>query len=287
MTSARRIRRFAPLAALAAAVLLAAGCGERSEPTGAAVSPYPVTVEDAAGPASVALASRPARVAALDKEALAILRGLGATATLAADPNGNPRVAQLVAMKPDLIVAGPSNDALQLRRLHDQIDAPFYVTGGDSLVSVERAISELGLLTDTAVRARELVAAIHTAEANVSAPAQRPSVYVDLGYLGTAPSDSYVGDLLRAAGAQDVVGPNADTGPLTPQQIAKLDPQIWLASSDAGVTLAQLRKDPVLRKVAAVRSGRFATVPSRLLDPGPQAAEALTAIAAAIHAGAR
>ena len=69
-------------------------------------------------------------------------------------------------------------------------------------------------------------------------------------------------------------------------ELVKLNPQIYLASSDSGTTLALLRKDPQLRKVDAIHSGRFAFVPRELLEPGPRIGEALLQLAAAIHAGA-
>jgi ABC-type Fe3+-hydroxamate transport system substrate-binding protein len=288
MTEGSRIRAGAVASLLALVALLAAGCGQRSEPTGSTVALYPVTVDDQAGPAPVSLQEKPAHVAVLDREAQRILRALGAPAALAADGNGNPRTALLERSQPSLLVAGPSNDSLQLRRLHERVPAPLYVVGGDSIAAVQRSILDLGLLTDTAVRARQLAASITAAEEKSAARAgsgERPSVFVDLGFLATTGSRSYIGDLLRMAGATDVVGASSDPGPLTPEHVARLDPQIWLASSDAGTSLAQLRKDPVLKKVAAIKAGRFAVVPAELLQPGPGVAAALAQVAAAIHAG--
>jgi ABC-type Fe3+-hydroxamate transport system substrate-binding protein len=290
MTPGSRIRGGTVASLLALAALLAAGCGERTEPTGGTVALYPVTVADPAGPAPVSLRAKPESVAVLDREGQEILRALGAPATLAADGNGNPRTALLERDRPALVVAGPSNDSLQLRRLHERVPSPLYVVGGDSIAAVQRSVLELGLLTGTAVRARQLAAAIAAAEQKGAASGSggaQPSVFVDLGFLTTAGSHSYIGDLLRAAGATDVVGASSDPGPLKPEHVARLDPQIWLASSDAGTTLAKLRKDPVLKNVAAIKAGRFAVVPAELLRPGPNAAEAIAQVAAAIHAGAR
>ena len=130
------------------------------------VALYPVTVDDAGGPgAGVAAARSPQRVAVLDREGQRILRALGVTATLAADGEREPAHARLLERsQPGLVVAGPSNDSLQLRRLHERVPAPIYVVGGDSIAAVQRSILELGLLTDTAVRARQLAAAIAAAE---------------------------------------------------------------------------------------------------------------------------
>jgi ABC-type Fe3+-hydroxamate transport system substrate-binding protein len=234
----------------------------------------------------VTLGAAPKSIAVLDREGARILKALGVNATLAADANGNPRRGVLATLRPELVVAGPSNDPLQLRRIQQAFAVPIYVASGDSIASVERSILDLGLLTDHAVRARQLDVGIAAAEEKVApAPGTTPpSVFVDLGYFTTAGGHSLVGDLLHAVGARNVVG-SSDPGLVDAARLVKLDPQIYLASSDSGTTLALLRKDPLLRKVSAVRTGRFAFVPKELLQPGPQIREALLQLAAAIRAG--
>jgi iron complex transport system substrate-binding protein len=236
------------------------------------------------------MAVAPKRVAVLDREGMRILQALGVNATLGADANGNPKRTLLRNLKPDLVVAGPSSAPLQLRRLHDAVPAPIYVASGESIAAVKRSILELGLLTSTPVRARQVVAGISAAQAQVAPAkdaAQEPTVFVDLGFFTSAGEQTLVGDLLRAVGGRNVIGAGGDPGPLDVAHLARLDPQIYLASSDSETTLEELRKDPVLRKVAAIRSGRFAIVPADLLEPGPQIREALLQLSAAIHATSR
>ena len=96
------------------------------------------------------------------------------------------------------------------------------------------------------------LAGIAAAEAKVTTTAKgsaSPTVFIDLGIFTTAGEHTLIGDLLRTVGARDVVGASVDSGPVSPARIAHLDPQIYLASSDSGTTLADLRKDPLLRKV--------------------------------------
>jgi ABC-type Fe3+-hydroxamate transport system substrate-binding protein len=287
MTLGSRNRRRSAALVLALAGLLAAGCGERSEPTGSTVPLYPVTVPNLSGAAPLTLAAAPKRVAVIDREGLRILQGLGVAATLAADRNGNPKRGVLARLHPDLVVAGPSNDPLQLRRLREAVRAPVYVAGSNSIEAVTRSILELGLLTDHAVQARRILAGIAAAQTKVAAASKGtkpPAVFIDLGVFITAGEHTLIGDLLRTVGARDVVGASVDSGPVSPARIARLDPQIYLASSDSGTTLAALRKDPLLRNVTAVRTGRFALVPAGLLEPGPRLGEALLQLSAAIRA---
>jgi ABC-type Fe3+-hydroxamate transport system substrate-binding protein len=281
--------RAAAVLALALAAPALAGCGERSEPTGATVRLYPVTVENTRGPAPVSLARRPQHVVAIDGAALRILRALGVPTTLAADEHGSPKLALLRRTKPGLIVAGPSNDPLRLRRLGAQIDAPIYVADGGSIAGVERSILELGVLTDRAVQGRRLVAAIGEVQRRLVAKHAGetvPTVFVDLGLFSTVGARSLIGELIAVAGGRDVVEATADSGPIRLTHLAKLDPDVYIASSDSGTTLADLRADPATGDLRAVREGRFALVPARLLDPGPYLGRALLELDAAIHARA-
>jgi ABC-type Fe3+-hydroxamate transport system substrate-binding protein len=272
--------------ALALAALLAAGCGERSEPTGSRVALFPVTVENAHGAAPIARTSAPHRIAALDAEGLQILRALGVKATLAADAHGNPRRALITQLRPELLVAGPSNDPLRLRRLEARLDVPVYVCDGSSIAGVERSILELGRLTGRPVHGRAIVVGIARTQAAIAAQARgsaRPTVFVDLGLFNTDGADSYLGELIRAAGGRDIVGASVEPGPVRPERLVMLDPDVYIASSDAGTTLADLRGDPSTRTLRAVKTGRFALVRSALLEPGPRIAEALRRLAAALH----
>jgi ABC-type Fe3+-hydroxamate transport system substrate-binding protein len=280
--------RVAAAVALALAAVALAGCGERSEPTGARAPLYPVTVENRAGAEPVTLTARPERVVAVDRAALRILRALGVTATLAADEHGNPKPRVLERAHPDLVVGGPSNDPLRLQRLHSEVDAPFYVADGSSVAAIGRSTLELGELTDRAVQARRLLAAFREAKQRVAAESAgvTPTVFVDLGLFSTAGGASLIGELIRAAGGRDVVEGEAEPGPIRLSRLARLDPDVYIASSDSGTTLASLRADPATSGLRAVREGRVAIVPARLLEPGPYLGQAVLRLAAALHARA-
>lgn len=273
---------------LAALALLfgASACGERSEPTGATAPLYPVTVTGASDlPLRV---SRPARrIVVLDPTLLALLDSLGVRARVVGmptEPSGTIVLGRLARLRPDLIVAPSSTGELELSRAAAATHAHVYVAPGDSIREVEQAITDLGLLTGAPVRARRLVRRIERARRLVDrrldgAPPVR--VFFDTGLFAPAPDQSLVGDLVREARGRNVAGDVSQ--PVDPSELLRMDPRVYLTSSDSGTTLADLRRNRQTRKLRAVLAHRFAVIDAAVLEPGPRIGEGLLAIARALH----
>jgi iron complex transport system substrate-binding protein len=296
------VRKGFLAAPLLVAALAASACGKRPEPTAASVKLFPVTVRDASG-RTIEARRAPARIAAVTPGATELLASLGVGTRVVGIPAGARRGAapharlvvdrrgQIVAAtflrkRPDLVVGStdvaPTAVRAQARRLH----ATLYVSPESSLRDVEKAATDLGLLTDEPIAARRVVSKLETARRRVAARVvrtSRVSVFVDTGFFTTVPSRSFVGDLIRLANGRNVAGPSPDPGPLDAHELLKLDPTVYIATSQSGTTLRSLRNDPVTSRLTAVRSGRFVTIDSALLQPGPRAAAGLVAIARALH----
>ena len=275
---------------LGALALLAAGtaCGQRAEPTGATVRIYPVTVQGAAERPTVEDAA-PHRIVALGPGPHQILRALGLEHRMAAVNDslvGLPLVGQIRRAHPDLIVASSDADPLDLARARARTNAAVYVTPDSSLRDVEHAIGDIGLLTGRPVAARKVTASIERTRQRVSARLSGSPVlptFIDMGGFTTVGSRSLLGNLVDAAGGKDVAGPSPEQGPFSLHRLVTLDPHAYLTVSGSGTTLAQLRANRLTRRLAAVRSGRFGAVPSRLVQPGPQLGKALEQIARILH----
>jgi iron complex transport system substrate-binding protein len=267
-------------------------CGERSEPTGETVRLYPVTVRDVED-RSVRLTEAPKRIAALTDATADIVRALGAGKRLVGSTDrffgrtGQLLAARVRAARPDLVLAASDTDGIETRAT--AIRAPVFLAPNGSIEEVERAITRIGLLLGRPVEARRLVHRIGTERAEVErklAGTKPVSVFVDTGFFSTFPEQSLVGDLIRQANGRNVAGANAQPAPFDLVQLAQLDPDVYLATSDSGTTLRDLRRDPRTKKLTAVRKGRFATVDDRLLEPGPAVGQGLLAVAEALHPNA-
>lgn len=284
----------------AAAAALAAGCGERSEPVGEVAQEYPVTVQGAGEEATV-IRERPRRIVALDPGSAGLVyalvetrRVVGAPAGLArsgaskvASRTGQIDVGAVVRLEPDLIVATSSTDLLGVSRAQREADAALYVQPSSSVEDVERAALELGFLVGEPPAARELVGSIRRAVAGVEerlAGVEPVTVFVDTGFFTTISSRSLLGDLVRRAGGESVAGETPPDEPFPIRRLVRLDPDVYLATSDSRVTLAELRKDPIASRLTAVEEGHFVVLPSELvLRPSARVGRALLRIARALH----
>jgi iron complex transport system substrate-binding protein len=297
------VRRLASICLLLGAAAAAAGCGERAEPVAALPQAYPVTVHGA-GDRPTVLHSRPERIVALDPGSAQILVALDVGDRLVGVPAGLPRksatqakvvaratgqldVPGVVALKPDLIVATPSVDELDLARARRGSGAAVYVQPATSILNVEQGTIDLGFLVGEAPRARQLVARIERGVAAVErrlAGVEPVPVFVDTGFFITVSRRSLLGDLVAKAKGESVAGESPGPGPFPLADLARLHPSVYLTTSDSGVSLTDLRQNPATRRLEAVRKGRLETVPVRTVTwPGPRVAVGLEAVARALH----
>ena len=64
---------------------------------------------------------------------------------------------------------------------------------------------------------------------------------------------------------------------------SQLDPDVYLATSDTDLSLADLRRNPQTRKLRAIKEGRFVIADADLLEPGPAIGEGLAEVARLLH----
>lgn len=267
----RRSRLGAAAAIAVAAALLLTGCGQRSEPTGATVELYPVTVQQPSGP-PIVLTAKPDSVVAITPQAATLLSSILGRKV---EPQGSPGKAELVVSTPESLVK-------RTRRV--------YVAPDESINDVERALTELGLLLDRPIRARELIAGIESKRKLVHDKLRgvKPvTVFVDTGFYTTVSTKTLVGNLLAEAGGKNIAGAAPQPGPFPVRTLVKVDPDYYLATSDSGTKLDDLRRNPRTRKLKAVQEpGHFAILGAKVLEPGGEVGKQLEAIARYLHADA-
>jgi iron complex transport system substrate-binding protein len=271
---------------LAALALLATACGERSEPTGPDLALYPVTVQTG-GDRPLVVAKPAARVVALSETAADSVRALGVTVRgVPVESTGQINFRRLKQLRPDLIVAPPEIDDVDLSRAASLTGATVYTTPADSIEETERTFTQLGLITGHPVEARDIVRRIEQRRGQVRTRLvqTRPvRVFVDRGFFTTVSDHSLLGDLIAEAHGRNIAGPRPEPGPFDPEQLAHINPDVYLTTSDAGVTLQALRKDARTRNLTAVKKGRVVVVNAELLEPGPRVGDALLQIARLLH----
>lgn len=292
----RRLLLVAVLGALGTA-----GCGERDEPLGELAQPFPVTVQGV-GDQPTIVGEAPRRIVALDLGSARLLRALGAGARLVGVPAtrrgqgrgqevvdraGQVDVEGIVRLEPDLIVAAPAVDTLDVALAQRETDAALYVQPDASVEDLLRGTRDLGFLVGEPVRARRLVATMRRQVERVQARvAGEPlvTVFVDTGFFITIRERSLLGDLIRRARGESVAGAAPGPEPFPLAELRRLDPDVYLATSESRVTLPTLRGDSRTADLTAVEEGRVDVVPADLvLRPGPLVGRALARVARALH----
>ena len=287
--------------ALAGGALVVAGCGERVEPLGELEQPYPVTVQGA-GDQPAVMNERPERIVALDAGSAELVVGLGAGDRLVGAPAeaGVPGVAEVVRstgqidvegvteLEPDLIVATPATDRVDVSRIERATGAAVYVQPALSVEDVERAALELGFLVGEPVQARRLAGELRRTASAVDervAGTVTVTVFLDTGFFITVPAErSLLGELVRRANGVNIAGDTAGLGPFDLRELRRLDPQVYLATSDSKTSLRSLRRNPRTRNLTAVREGRVIVLPVELVTrAGPRIAKGYAALARALH----
>ena len=288
---------------LVLATLVTTACGERPEPVGTLPVEYPVRVPGA-GDAPTVLQQAPKRVVALDRGAVELLARMGAgehlvglpsgasvpagaKAQTVVPPSGQIDVQEIVSLRPDLIVATRDTDPVDVARAQRNSGAALYIQPADSVDDVIKSTIELGFLVAEPAKARVLAAAMRRRLADLDAVLDGVSertVFVDTGFFVTVPTQSLLGDLIRRARGRSVAGARPGLEPFPLDRLARLDPEVYLATSDTRVTLARLRSNPKTKRLRAVRAGRVHILPVTLVTTaGPQVPEALAEIARALH----
>jgi ABC-type Fe3+-hydroxamate transport system substrate-binding protein len=146
-------RRAVPLLLFVAVV--ASGCGARSEPLGPLAQEYPVRVEGA-GDRPAVLTAPAERIVVLDPGSAELLVTLGAGERLVGVPagldealpdarrvvqsTGQVSVDEVIRLEPDLIVATPAVDQVDVARSERESGAAAYVQPASSVDDVVRGV---------------------------------------------------------------------------------------------------------------------------------------------------
>jgi ABC-type Fe3+-hydroxamate transport system substrate-binding protein len=243
------VRSFRIVAVLACA-LLATACGERSEPVGAPIELYPLTVTTQDRPLTIPAPAK--RIVILDGGAEAILEAIGAGDRVV---GSSVDVADVPDLHPDLVVAPSDTDEKTLSQA-DAAGAPVYVTPDRSVTEIERAVTQLGLIVAEPSAARRRVREIERRRERVSRllrGARPTTVFVDRGGFTSASDSSLIGDLIREARGRNVAGDVPDGLQLTVRQLRARDPEVYVTVAGAGATLKQLQRGPRSKMLLAVR----------------------------------
>ncbi len=207
----------------------------------------------------------------------------------------SPSAELILAARPDLVVAHFPTAALQAAL--NSAGVPWIALAPATLADVSASLATLGLLCGHAEDGRRAAATFAARQAAIESALQgatKPRVFYEMdGGDGSRPftvgRGSFGHQLVEHGGGINVFGQRSEPWlQVGLEAIRAADPQLWLLadadSADRPQSPATVAARPGFGAIAAVRDGKFASLPADLAArPGPRLILGLAAAAKAIH----
>jgi iron complex transport system substrate-binding protein len=203
----------------------------------------------------------------------------------------DPNLEAILALRPSLVVGarGPAG-----RQIVDQLEArgvATYFPPTESLSDIEAMLRGLGERTRHVTEAERLTASIRTRLAAIALALEgrpKPRVLLLFGVdpVSAAGPKTFADELLRHAGAKNVITEGAGYPTLGLERVLALDPDLVIdaAVMDEHAAERLHPESPGWSKVRAVREKRVIRLTDdAMFRPGPRIADGLTALARALH----
>jgi len=299
----------APTSAPTVAPTVAPTSAPTVAPTQAAVG---ITVTDSAG-RTLTLAAAPERIISLAPSTTEIVCAVGACDKLVGkdqfsdypeqvksvpvlSDGFNPNYEQIVAAKPDLVLAAGITSPDAIKKL-DELKLPVLIVGAEKTTfdTIKSEIQMVGAVVGNPDQADAVVAAmtkkIADVEAKIATAAAKPRVFWEVDATDpakpfTVGPGSFVDEIIARAGGVNIAANAASPYPqLNAEEIIKQNPQIIILSDAAyGIAPESVGKRPGWEVIEAVKNGKVFPIDDNLVSrPGPRVAEGLEVAAKLIH----
>ncbi|MBI3663531.1 MAG: cobalamin-binding protein [Acidobacteria bacterium] len=304
----RQLAGFALLAALAAPAAVRAGAQATAPPANAA-TPAKTDVTDEVG-RRVSIPVPVRRIVSLAPNLTETIYALGAQDRLVgvtdycdyppeaqqkARVGGavNPNLEQIVALKPDLVLA----QAFTLNRREtvdalERLGVAVYSANAhsvDGILDSTRHLAEvIGAVEQSTVLLKNLRTRLGELKRHLAGrPPKRVLFVVWSDPLVTVGRQTFIADALRLAGAESVVETEQDWPRLSLEEVVRLQPDFLVFASSHSktvrTTVEDLSQRPGWRGLDAVRNRRIAVISDAINRPAPRLVEALEDLARQLH----
>ena len=203
-----------------------------------------------------------------------------------------PDIEGILQLRPDLVV-GPSGawSGKLAQTLESRGIASWFPAEIRTLAGVDALVVAMGARTGHEGEAQGVVDRIHAGEQAVdravaSVPHPRALLVVGLAPVVAAGPGSFADDMLRRAGAVNVVSDGVPWPVVGFERLAEIDPDVIVDASvaEGGGPTRITAEASGWSALRAVKSGHVAALPDeRVLRPGPRVAEGLAALAHTLH----
>jgi len=204
----------------------------------------------------------------------------------------NPNLEQVVALKPDLVLATKSINRRETVDGLARIGVPVYVSDphsvDDMIASVEHIAQILRAEKTATPLVRDLRERLSNLEHRIAGSAPRRVLFVVwTDPLITIGRGTFIADALRRAGARSVVDAKAEWPRINFEEVFRLQPEFLVFASahatDTQQQIDSLRARPGWRDLDAMRRGNIVIVSDAINRPAPRMVDAVEQLARAFH----
>jgi iron complex transport system substrate-binding protein len=201
-----------------------------------------------------------------------------------------PDIGRILSLRPQLVLVSTSAQMKVFRRKMEEEKIPFYVTDPQNLDGIFNTILNVGELLDQRAAAEKLVADLR-ARSQAIEDKVRDKIPVPIFYqvssepIFTAGRDSYITDIIRRAGGQNVAANIPEAWPqLTESARLVVQPEAIIMPIRGAATKDKLHVTPILQSSPAVKNERVYGINDYLIErPGPRIIDGLEQMARALQ----
>jgi len=202
---------------------------------------------------------------------------------------------QIVALKPDLVLAAELNTPEQVQAMEQLGLTVYYLKNPTNLEGLYTNLETVGLLSGqdakAAALAQSLKARVAAVDARIATVTNKPSVFYELDSTDpakpyTAGPGSYVDLLIARAGGTNVgAALKGQWAQMSLEQLVVANPHfILLGDAAYGATPASLNTRPGWETLSAIRQARVLVFDDNTVSrPGPRLVDGLEALAKILH----
>ncbi|NJE06167.1 ABC transporter substrate-binding protein [Thermococcus sp. M36] len=192
----------------------------------------------------------------------------------------------IASLQPDLILA----DSYSLSIIDDlEKIAPVVIVDPHSLGDIPRALELLGEVFNAEGNAQKAIAKFNAGiEAIYSAVKSEPRLGVFYvvwnSPLMTAGGGTFISDVIKLAGGENVFNDTAGWPTVSPEQVIERNPDVIILTPHCGMTVQDVYSGP-LANTKAARDGRVYVIENEndLIHPSPRVVKGLETIAKLLH----
>jgi iron complex transport system substrate-binding protein len=194
-----------------------------------------------------------------------------------------PNMELIKKAQPDVVLAGYIQE--ETVKTIESMGIPVIVTEAESFEAIYQSIGLIGKITGTGVKAEEIVAGMKSKIAEIETnikDKKKPTVFyvVWTDPLTTAGSNTFINDVIKAAGGINVAEKVESWAKYSAEQLVKDNPEILVAalhSTDKGMAKEDLKENPIFSKLECVKNGKVYVMSDDnvISRPGPRIVQAV------------